>query len=217
MHREAIASRRRHDEPAASENAAARTSAAAQPSAEAALVRAAVSGEQSEGRVEGRRARAPTNEARAPWATPRASRSERELLPAWRAGGERERRRADERSESAERRGGADSPPGSSEQLAARQLPPVCRILSDDGGGGGCRSARGGADHAAVPASGVTGVTHPCTTGPLTPAPSPRSPMHQRALPARAHAMHAVPGLPSVTRILQSRVTRILQSTRVRS
>eukprot|EP01046_Picozoa_sp_COSAG06_P026468 COSAG06_NODE_2276_length_7193_cov_7.259374_12_plen_209_part_01 len=32
---------------------------------------------------------------------------------------------------------------------------------------------------AAVRASGVTGVTHPCTTGPLTPAPSPSSPLHQ--------------------------------------
>jgi hypothetical protein len=39
---------------------------------------------------------------------------------------------------------------------------------------------------AAVQASGVTGVTHPCTTGPLTPAPSPRSPLHARCHSARA-------------------------------
>jgi hypothetical protein len=70
----------------------------------------------------------------------------------------------------------------------------------------------------AVRASGVTGVTHPCTTGPLTPAPSPSSPLHQRAVnaarvgaPCSARIAHAV------TRILQSRVTRILESTRVRS
>eukprot|EP01046_Picozoa_sp_COSAG06_P004629 COSAG06_NODE_196_length_20472_cov_49.724207_19_plen_176_part_00 len=77
----------------------------------------------------------------------------------------------------------------------------------------------------AVPASGVTGVTHPCITGLLTPASSPCSPLHQRAASARASRCSAVPGLPSVTRILQprvtrilqSRVTRILQSTRVRS
>jgi hypothetical protein len=77
----------------------------------------------------------------------------------------------------------------------------------------------------AVQASGVTGVTHPCITGLLTPASSPCSPLHQRAASARASRCSAVPGLPSVTRILQprvtrilqSRVTRILQSTRVRS
>ena len=64
----------------------------------------------------------------------------------------------------------------------------------------------------AVQASGVTGVTHPCITGLLTPASSPCSPLHQRAASARASrcSAHAVPGLPSVTRILQSRVTRIL-------
>jgi hypothetical protein len=58
---------------------------------------------------------------------------------------------------------------------------------------------------------------HPCIIAVFTPA---------SALPARASPAHdAVPGLPSVTRILQSRVTRILQSrvtrilqsTRVRS
>jgi len=39
---------------------------------------------------------------------------------------------------------------------------------------------------AAVRASGVTGVTHPCITGLLTPASSPCSPLHQRAASARA-------------------------------
>ena len=50
-----------------------------------------------------RRARAPTNAAWTPWAKPSALRSEHELPPAWRAGGERERRRADERGDAAER------------------------------------------------------------------------------------------------------------------
>ena len=85
VHRAAIASRRRHGEPAASESAAAQMSAATQPSTEAALARAAISGEQSEGRVE--RARALTNTARAPSATPRASRSKRGPPPSWRTGG----------------------------------------------------------------------------------------------------------------------------------
>ena len=58
-------------------------------------------------RVGLRRARTRTNAARAPWTAPRASRSECEPPPAWRAGGERERRRANERSEAALRRGGA--------------------------------------------------------------------------------------------------------------
>ena len=52
MHHAAFATRRRHGEPAASEDAAERTSAATQPSAEAALARAAVSGEQREGHFE---------------------------------------------------------------------------------------------------------------------------------------------------------------------
>ena len=161
---------RQHGELAASEIAAARTSAAALPSAEVTLARDAVSGEQSAGwfeeststdarwhgrnqrrrvhraasansagmasqrrarapprgrtrrrsraprrrwleprsaasnaRVGSRRARAPTKAARTPWAMPRALRSEHELPPAWRDGGERERRRADERGDAAER------------------------------------------------------------------------------------------------------------------
>ena len=53
VHRVESASRRWHGELAASESAAVRTGAATQPSVEAALARAAVSGEQSEGRVEG--------------------------------------------------------------------------------------------------------------------------------------------------------------------
>ena len=66
----------------------------------------------SRARVGSRRARALANAARAPRTTPRASRSECEPPPAWRAGGERERRRADERSDAAERRGGAGSSRG---------------------------------------------------------------------------------------------------------
>ena len=53
MHRAASASRRRHGEPAKSDSAAARTNAATQPSAEAALARATVSGEYSECWVKG--------------------------------------------------------------------------------------------------------------------------------------------------------------------
>ena len=52
-----------------------------------------------------------------------------------------------------------------------------------------------GETSAAVRASGVTGVTHPCTTGPLTPAPSPRSPLHQRARCQRVVVQ--CPDLPS--------------------
>jgi len=52
VHRAASATRRRHGEPVASESAAARTSAAAQPSDEAALARAIVSSDQSKGRIE---------------------------------------------------------------------------------------------------------------------------------------------------------------------
>ena len=52
VHRAASASRRRHGEPAAKESAAWRTSAATQPSAEAALAQAEVSSEQSEGHFE---------------------------------------------------------------------------------------------------------------------------------------------------------------------
>jgi hypothetical protein len=50
VHCAASTSCRRHGEPAASEGAAARTSAATQPSAEAALARTAVSGAQSAAR-----------------------------------------------------------------------------------------------------------------------------------------------------------------------
>ena len=116
MHRAVSASRRRHGEPAASENAVTRTSAATQPSAEAELEPRSAA---SRARVRSRRARAPTNVAQVTWMTPRASRSEREPPPAWLAGGEQERRRADERSDAAEHRGGAGSSRG--QRLAEQQ------------------------------------------------------------------------------------------------
>ena len=84
MHSEASASRRRHGESAASESAAAQTSAATQPNAEAALARAAVSVEQSEGWVE--RARALTNTVRAHRDAACIAQQER-VAASWRAGG----------------------------------------------------------------------------------------------------------------------------------
>ena len=79
-----------------------RTSAAKQPGTEAALARAAVSGEQGEGQLE----ESASTDVRSKCAMGDdvASRSEREPPPAWRAGGEREHRRADERGDAAERR-----------------------------------------------------------------------------------------------------------------
>ena len=94
VHRAASATRRRHGEPVASESAAARTSAAAQPSAEAALARAAVSGEQSEGPVESRERTSAYERSKGDMGDDGASRSERDPPPAWRAGDEREIHRA---------------------------------------------------------------------------------------------------------------------------
>jgi hypothetical protein len=48
----------------------------------------------------------------------------------------------------------------------------------------------------AVQASGVTGVTHPCITGPLTPASSPCSPLHQLPARARVPRMMQCPDCP---------------------
>ena len=56
-----------------------------------------------------KRARAPTQHGTGATSDASASRSEREPLPAWRFGGERERRRADGRGDAVERRGGAGS------------------------------------------------------------------------------------------------------------
>ena len=48
----------------------------------------------------------------------------------------------------------------------------------------------------AVQASGVTGVTHPCITGLLTPASSPCSPLHQRCQRARVADAMQCPDCP---------------------
>ena len=110
VHRAASASRCRHGGPAARESAVAWTSAAKQPGTEAALARAAVSGAQSEGQAE--ESTSIDERSKGTMNDDGASRSERDLPPAWQAGGERECRRADERSDAAERRGGAGSSRG---------------------------------------------------------------------------------------------------------
>ena len=112
VHRAASASRRRRGEPAASESAVARTSAATQPSAEGALARATVSREQSEGPVEERETTSTDERCANDISDDGAPRSECDPSLAWRAGGERELHCADECSDAAERRGGAGSSRG---------------------------------------------------------------------------------------------------------
>jgi hypothetical protein len=90
VHHTASASHRWDDWPAASESAVVRASAATQPSAEAALARATVSGEQSEGLVKSRESTSTDERSAGDMGDDGASRSDGDPPPAWRAGGERE-------------------------------------------------------------------------------------------------------------------------------
>eukprot|EP01046_Picozoa_sp_COSAG06_P096227 COSAG06_NODE_42326_length_382_cov_5.872792_1_plen_87_part_01 len=64
------------------------------------------------------------------------------------------------------------------------QLWPTLQAMRDQAANFTDQHSITGEFKAAVQASGVTGVTHPCITGLLTPASSPCSPLHQRAASA---------------------------------